>query len=149
MTPNLFRSAALAAALGLMPALALAADDVPDLTGKWVGETFTIVAGQGGHWPETAGTFAAPGLYEKAMTVEVTGQEGRRFWGTVTIDGGMAGGEPFIGQLTPDGTRVVIVDTDGYWEGSIAGDTFSFCYAHAGGPSNSSVVSCTEVKHQP
>lgn len=150
MTTTLLRAAAAAATLGLLPAMALAADDAPDLMGKWTGTTFSIVAGQGGHWPESAGTFDKPGLYEKAITLAITGQSGRRFWGSTSIEGdGQPNGEPFIGELTPDGGRLIIADTDGTWEGPLDGDTFSFCYTHAGGPSNSSVVSCTEVKKQP
>ncbi len=149
MTSSMFRAAAAAAAIGLFPALALAADDVPDITGKWVGKTFSIVAGKGGHWPSSAGTFEKPGLYEKDMTLNITNQEGRRFWGVTTISGdGESTDEPFIGAFAPGGKRVVIADTDGYWDGPIKDDTFSFCYAQAGGPSNSSVVSCTEVKRQ-
>jgi len=40
----------------------------------------------------------------------------------------------------------LIVDTDGYFRGDVNGDVLSFCYAHAGGKSETSVVSCTEVK---
>lgn len=146
MTTALLRSAALAAALGVVPALAFAADGAPDLTGTWTGQTYSIVAGSGGHWPDSAGTFEKPALHEKDLVFEVTGQDGRRFWGTTSIAGGQA--EPFIGQVTPDGARLVLADTDGYWEGPLSGDVFSFCYTHAGGPSSSSVVSCTEVTHQ-
>ena len=149
MTKILLRAAAVAAALGLVPAIALAADDAPDLTGKWTGKTFSIVAGQGGHWPASAGTFEKPGLYEKDITLSITGQSGHRFWGSTSIEGDrQPNGEPFIGELTPDGKRLIMADTDGYWEGPLDGDTFSFCYTQAGGPSNSSVVSCTEVKRQ-
>lgn len=149
MTSFLLRAAIAATALGLVPALALA-QDAPDLKGKWTGQTHSIVAGKGGHWPESAGTFEKPGLFEKDMTLAITGQEGRRFWGVTTIGGGaQATSEPFIGELTPDGKRLVIADTDGTWDGPLDGDTFSFCYTQAGGPSNSSVVSCTAVKRQP
>jgi hypothetical protein len=39
------------------------------------------VAGSGGHWPTNKGTFDKPGLFEKDLVIEVTGQEGRRFRG--------------------------------------------------------------------
>ena len=87
MTRILFRQAAIAAVLGLVPAFALAADASPDLTGTWTGQTYSIVAGKGGHWPESAGTFEKPGLYEKDIVFEITGQEGRRFWGSTSIAG--------------------------------------------------------------
>jgi len=57
---------------------AFAADPAPDVKGKWVGKTYTIVAGSGGHWPTNKGTFDKPGLFEKDLVIEVTGQEGRR-----------------------------------------------------------------------
>jgi hypothetical protein len=128
---------------------ALAADQAPDLKGsKWVGKTFSIVAGNGGHWPSSKATFEKPGLFEKDLVIEVTGQEGRRFWGMQTLSGGgEKTEEPFIGELTGKENReVIMADTDGYVKGEISGDVFSFCYAQAGGKSSSSVVSCTEVK---
>ena len=137
-----------AVALVAFPALALGADKAPDLKGKWVGKTHSIVAGSGGHWPSSKGTFEKPGLFEKDLVIEVTGQEDRRFWGNQVISGnGEKTEEPFIGEFTGKENRdVVIADTDGYIKGEISGDVFSFCYAHAGGKSQSSVVSCTEVK---
>jgi hypothetical protein len=136
------------AALALGSALASAAERVPDLKGKWVGKTHTIVAGGGGHWPTGSGTFAKPGLFEKDLVIEVTGQEGRRFWGVTTLSGkGEKTDEPFIGELTGRGNRTIVgVDTDGFYNGQVVGaGKISFCYTHAGGKTASSVVSCTEV----
>ena len=138
------------AALSLMacPASVLAAGKAPDLKGKWVGRTYSIVAGSGGHWPTSKGTFEKPGLFEKDLVIEVTGQEDRRFWGVQTFSGnGEKSQEPFIGELAgKDNRDVLIADTDGYLKGEISGDVLSFCYAHAGGKSETSVVSCTKVK---
>jgi hypothetical protein len=128
---------------------ALAADQPPDIKGKWVGKTHTIVAGSGGHWPSNRGTFDKPGLFEKDLVIEVTGQEGRRFWGIQTLSGNGEGTqERMIGELTgKDNKTVVIVDTDGYLNGQLVDDNLlSFCYTQAGGKSQSSVVSCTEVR---
>ncbi len=140
-----------AISLAAFPALALAADQVPDVKGQWAGETYTIVAGKGGHWPTSTGTFEKPGLFEKHVVLAITGQDGRRFWGVTTISGsGETTDEPFIGELHgADNRSVLIADTDGYFTGTIDGDTFSFCYANAGGKTNSSVVSCTDVKRTP
>ena len=66
---------------------AFAADPALDVKGKWVGKTYTIVAGSGGHWPTNKGTFDKPGLFEKDLVIEVTGQDGRRFWGMQTLSG--------------------------------------------------------------
>jgi hypothetical protein len=126
-----------------------AADQPPVMKGKWIGKTYTIVAGSGGHWPTNKGTFDKPGLMEKDLVIEVTGQEDRRFWGMQTLSGdGESTQEPMIGELTGgDNRTVVIVDTDGYLNGRLVNDDLlSFCYTQAGGKSQTSVISCTEVK---
>jgi hypothetical protein len=52
-----------------------------------------------------------------------------------------------IGELYgKDNQKILLVDTDGYLWGEIDGDTLSFCYGHASGKGQSSVVSCNEVK---
>jgi len=129
------------------PALVEAADP-PDLKGRWVGKTHSIIAGKGGHWPTSSGTLEKPLLGEKDLVIEVTGQQGRRFWGVQTLSGGgEKTDEPMIGELYgKDNQRILIVDTDGYLWGELDGDTLSFCYGQAGGKDKSSVVSCSEVK---
>jgi hypothetical protein len=64
----------------ILASSAFAADQPPDIKGKWVGRTHTIVAGSGAHWPTNKGTFEKPGLLEKDLVIEVTGQEGRRLF---------------------------------------------------------------------
>jgi hypothetical protein len=128
---------------------ALAADKIPDIKGKWVGKTHTIVAGMGLHWPSNAGTFEKPGLFEKDLVIDITGQQDNRFWGNQIFTGNNEKTEePMIGELTgPNNRTVLLVDTDGYLNGQLIGnDTISFCYTQAGGKSGASVVSCTQVK---
>jgi hypothetical protein len=139
------------AALVASSAFAFAADQVPNIKGKWVGKTYSIVAGTGGHWPTSRGTFEKPGMFEKDLVIEVTGQEGGRFWGMQTFSGdGEKTQEPMIGELTgKDNKTIVRVDTDGYLNGQIEDDTLSFRYTHAGGPTQSSVVSCSQLKKAP
>lgn len=138
------------AALVMSPAVARAADPAPDVKGKWVGKTHTIVAGSGGHWPNSKGTFEKPAFFDADVVIEVTGQEGRRFWGMTTITGDSGRtDEPFIGQLTGAGNRdFVVADTDGFFTGQLVGaDTLTFCYMQAAsGKTPASVVSCSEVK---
>lgn len=136
------------AALIACPLLAFGADKVPDVKGKWLGKSYSIVAGAGGHWPSNKGTFDKPGLFEKDVQINITGQEGRRFWGVTTLSGnGEKTDEPFVGELFGKGNQKVIsADTDGYLQGQINGDVFSFCYAQASGKDSSAVVSCTELK---
>ena len=131
---------------------AAAADQMPNIKGKWVGKTHSIVAGVAPHWPSNRGTFDKPGLFEKDLVIEVTGQEGRRFWGIQTFSGnGEKTQEPMIGELTgKDNKTIVLVDRDGYLDGQLIDDnTMSFCYKQAGGQSGSSVVSCSEIKRTP
>jgi hypothetical protein len=140
------------AVVAACPALALAADTAPDLQGKWVGKSHTIVAGSGGHWPSSTGTFEKPGLFEKDLVIEITGQDGRRFWGVTKLSGkGEVTSEGFIGVLSGKKNReFVIADTDGIFRGAVrTKNTMSFCYAHAGDKNASAVVSCTEVKRAP
>jgi len=54
---------------------ASAADQIPNIKGKWVGKTHSIVAGVAPHWPSNRGTFERPGLFEKDLVIEVTAQE--------------------------------------------------------------------------
>jgi hypothetical protein len=128
---------------------ALSADKIPDIKGKWVGKTHTIVAGMGLHWPSNMGSFEKPGMFEKDLVIEVTGQQDNRFWGNQIFTGnGEKTEEPMIGELTGANNRtVLLVDTDGYLDGQLIGnDTMSFCYKQAGGKSGASVVSCSQVK---
>ena len=63
-------------------------------------------------------------MFEKDLVIEITGQEGRRFWGTTTISGGgEKTDEPFIGELTgKDNRSFVFADTDGFWNGQLDGN---------------------------
>jgi hypothetical protein len=146
------RFIATVAAMVAFPALAVAADTAPDLKGKWVGKSHSIVAGSGGHWPSNAGTFEKPGLFEKNLVIEITGQDGRRFWGVTTLSGkGETTTEGFVGVLSGKKNRdFVIADTDGIFLGEIRRkNLMTFCYAHAGSKGTSAVVSCSEVKRAP
>ena len=123
------------------------ARQAPDVKGKWIGKTHTILVGKGGHWPKGRGTWANPALLEKDLAFDIRGQDGRRFWGVTTISGGgEKTDEPFIGELTgKDYKSFVFADTDGFWNGQVdGGDVLLFCYMHTN--SKSTVVSCSQVK---
>ena len=131
---------------------ASAADEIPNIKGKWSGKTHTIVAGVAPHWPSNRGTFEKPGLFEKDLLIEVTAQEGRRFWGMQTFTGnGERTQEPMIGELTgKDNKTVILVDRDGFLDGQLIDEnTLSFCYKQVGGQAGASVVSCSEIKRAP
>ena len=99
---------------------AFAADQIPDIKGKWVGKTHSIVAGVAPHWPSNRGTFEKPGLFEKDLVIEVTAQEGRRFWGMQTFTGSGKHQEPARCR-TQDSFTFQLIDDN----------TLSFCYKQA------------------
>src|SRR5215468_1281847 len=78
--------------------VAFGQDQAPDVKGKWIGKTHTILVGKGGHWPKGRGTWDKPALLEKDLAFDIKGQDGRRFWGVTTVSGGgEKTDEPFIG----------------------------------------------------
>jgi len=78
--------------------VAFGQDQAPDVKGKWIGKTHTILVGRGGHWPKGRGTWDKPALLEKDLAFDIRGQDGRRFWGVTTVSGsGEKTDEPFIG----------------------------------------------------
>src|SRR6516162_6897809 len=109
------------AALVAYPLSALGQDQAPDVKGKWIGKTHTILVGKGGHWPKGRRTWDQPALLEKDLAFDIRGQDGRRFWGVTTISGGgEKTDEPFIGELTgKDYKSFVFADTDGFWNGQL------------------------------
>ena len=139
----------------LFAATSAFAADAPDLRGVWVGKTQPIVAGKGGpHWPDSKGTFAKPALIERDMTIRITGQDGRRFWGESVVggEGGAAGKvEPFLGSVSTNGEDVMMADTDGYFFGELSGKTLSYCYLQAGAKKEGdppAVATCLSVTKQ-
>jgi len=155
MTRTTRTGLAISGALTLLCCIAgtvCAADQVPNIKGKWVGKTHSIVAGVAPHWPSNRGTFEKPGMFEKDLVIDVTNQEGRRFWGVQTFSGsGENTHEPMIGELTgKENKTIVLVDRDGYLDGQLVDDnTLTFCYRQAGGSAGGSVVSCSELKRTP
>ena len=65
-------------ALIAYPAFAFGQDQAPDVKGKWIGKTHTILVGKGGHWPKGRGTWDKPALLEKDLAFDIRGQDGRR-----------------------------------------------------------------------
>lgn len=112
-----------------------------DLKGRWVGTSESIVRGNALH-------HAAPGGNEPLrdnveFTFAITGQDGRRFWGSVSSK---AGKEPIIGLIALDGKTIVASDSDGILEGTIIDpDTIDLVYHHTG---QSMVVAANRIKRQ-
>lgn len=122
--------------------------EVPVIVGVWTGANSAIVAGQGGHWPTQQGSFENPLRASKVVTFEITGQDGRRFWGQSQIEGSGVAAEPFVGTLRLDNKSFVIVDTDGMMFGDLKGkNRLELCYAQVPGHKNpAAVLSCAEMR---
>ncbi|HTI81849.1 MAG TPA: hypothetical protein VL614_15475 [Acetobacteraceae bacterium] len=137
----------LAALIALaIPTLAYGDEKIPDVQGKWIGKSHSVVVGHGAHWPNSDGSYNKPGLFSKDLVIEITGQSDRRVWGITTLSGnGEQTREPFIGELFgPKYRELLVADTDGYLRGTFTGNQLSFCYAQAG--KEMAVVSCSELK---
>ena len=63
--------------------------------------------------PKGRGTWDKPALLEKDLVIDITGQDGRRFWGVTTLSGaGEKTDEPFISELAgKDNRSFVFADT--------------------------------------
>ncbi|UIJ71038.1 hypothetical protein [Aurantimonas sp. HBX-1] len=122
-----------AAPVGMASAQDAAA--LPDLKGNWVGTSETVLMGSAAHHEDGE---AGPRLSEMEFTMAVEGQDGRRFWGTITS---AKSKEPFMGVIGFDGKSITARDTDGYIEGDLVDDgTMQLIYSHTG---DSTVVAAT------
>jgi hypothetical protein len=105
------------------------AQDFTNLQGKWVGKTEAIAIGTPVHSNTPSPNPREPGLSERDVTLTITGQKGRRFWGTFASSGGS---EPIIGLFSAPG-RFVFIDRDGYTNGTVRPDgTIEWIYQRAG-----------------
>jgi hypothetical protein len=131
-----------AAALAASAEASAADTAAPDIRGTWRVEGSAIVVGDAPHHPAAAPPTAKgtkPWLRPFVGTFRIDGQEGARFWGTTVSP---AASEDFIGTFTGgEGRRFVVVDPDGFFEGSLGEDgVIHYCYRHT--TPTSSVASC-------
>lgn len=113
---------------------------MPDLKGNWVGTSETVLMGSALHHADGD---AEPRLSEVAFTIAIEGQDGRRFWGTVSSP---QGNEAILGVIGFDNKSIVARDVDGYMEGDLADeDTMHLIYSHSG---DSTVIAATTFKRQ-
>lgn len=124
------------------------AGDIPNVIGTWKGKTHSIMVGQAGSLPAGGGTWEKPLLFENDLVIEITNQEGRRFWGRHSVGGKPQGG--FIAVIAVDGKEYAAIDEDGSSWGSFDGaDRIRVCYTNVDSPkSKNSVVGCTAVERQ-
>ena len=113
----------------------------PDLHGAWRVEGSSIGEGAAPFHPGNAPPAAqgmAPRLRHVSITLRVDGQEGERFWGVYT---NADASEDFIGSFTGEAGRFLLVDVDGFTEGTVGADgSMQYCYRHV--TSASRVISC-------
>jgi hypothetical protein len=119
-----------------------ASADIPVLKGHWVGTSESIVRGTPLHHAAQAGN--APLLDNIKFDFNIVGQDGRRFWGTVS---GRGSAEPIMGVIAYDGKTIVAQDTDGTLQGTIVdANTIDSVYYHTG--ASSTVVAANRIKRQ-
>ena len=118
------------------------ATKVPDVKGTWIGTGEAVVLGNAPHHAPVPAT-DRPRLSQVEFTMNVEGQSGRRFWGTVASAGAQ---EPLIGVISFDGKTVYMRDSDGATEGVLVDrDTMDVVYGHSG---TSMVVSANRFKRK-
>jgi hypothetical protein len=133
---------ALALTLAVTAGIAGAQSAVPvDLRGTWTGTSESIVRGHPPH--HAAAGNMEPRLDNVPFTFTIVGQDGRRFWGTVSSP---IAKEPITGVIGYDGKTIVSEDSDGLTQGTIIDpDTIELIYAHIG---KSTVVAANRLKRQ-
>jgi hypothetical protein len=137
----------MAASNGNAPAAAdnasVSADSaLTDLKGHWIGTSESIVRGSPMHHAAQSGD--TPLLDNVQFDYNFVGQDGRRFWGTVT---GKGTAEPIMGVIAYDGKTIVAQDSDGMLQGKIVdADTIEAVYSHTN--AKSTVVAANRIKRQ-
>jgi hypothetical protein len=104
------------------------APPVPDLRGIWSGVSQVIIDGSTANHPASASAHAASRfrLREAEFTYRIEGQDGVRFWGTITSTYRV---ERVIGAIAADGKHVYMVSQDGFVDGVLSDkDTIDTCF---------------------
>lgn len=134
--------AVLALGLAVTAQAAAAADrGVTNLKGIWTGVSESIFTGPAPHHGSAPGN--EPMLANTAFTFDFTGQDGRRFWGTVTSK---RHSERFLGVIGFDGKTFIAQDPDGLLQGTLVNaNTIDLIYSHTG---TSTVVTAIKIRRQ-
>lgn len=105
-----------------------AAPAIPDLKGTWVGTSESIVTGMSKH--HDAPESDKPLLDNIEFTYVVDGQDGHRFWGTLTSPNFE---EDMTGVIAKDGKTIVARTSEGEVRGTITDpDTIDLIYSAGG-----------------
>ena len=120
------------------------AQSIVDMKGEWSTTGQAVVHNGGAHHP-TSEPGKAVGEYrlrEVKFTYNIEGQDGARFWGSLTSPYRT---ERLMGSIAGDGKRVYMVDQDGIIDGVLVdADTIDVCYREI--KSASAIVSCNVVR---
>lgn len=117
---------------------------VVDMKGEWSTTGQAVVQNAGAHHPtnEPGKTVGEYRLREVKFTYKIEGQDGARFWGSLTSPYRT---ERLMGSIAGDGKHVYMVDQDGIIDGVLVdADTIDVCYREI--KPASAVVSCNVVK---
>jgi hypothetical protein len=134
--------AATAACLASLDTAAGAAD-YPDMLGSWSGTSEAVVLGHPRHYEDNPDEAVDARLASAEFTLTLTGQDGRRLWGTFESP---THSEAWLGVLWSDGKGLRGVDMDGHVEGRILDEnTMEFCYTHTG---ETMVASCVVLRRE-
>ena len=133
----------LGCATGLLGiAAAQDATQLPDLKGRWVATSESIVLGNVMHHSDVSHN--KPRLSSTEFTLTIEGQDGRRFWGTIKSQKGQ---EPIIGIIGYDGKEVHMQESDGELDATLVDkDTLEAIFHHS--TANTIVVSMERFKRQ-
>jgi hypothetical protein len=120
------------------------AQAIVDMKGEWSTTGQAVVQNSGAHHPasEPGKAVGEYRLREVKFTYKIEGQDGARFWGSLTSPYRT---ERLMGSIAGDGKRVYMVDQDGIIDGVLVdADTLDVCYREI--KPSSAVVSCNVVK---
>lgn len=114
---------------------------VPDLKGKWVGTSESVVLGSPKHHAPAAGS--KPRLSSVEFTITIDGQDGHRFWGSAKS---RYSDDFILGVIKQDGKSILARTSEGEIDGRITGaDTIELTYSGSG---NATVMSINTWKRQ-
>ncbi|MDG2156169.1 MAG: hypothetical protein P8M26_09520 [Gammaproteobacteria bacterium] len=100
----------LSVVIGLSLASIVKADEFPSMVGTWKGTSEAVVLGNPAYYPDRASEQAIPRPSSADFVINLTHQDGRRMWGSVSSSD-MA--EPWIGVFWNDRKSFQAVDADG------------------------------------
>jgi hypothetical protein len=144
MKANLLKNLSLCGiAAQLCTGVALA-QSPPSMLGTWNGESHTISVD--GNQINRTSSWEKPALTDRKITVEVTQQKDRRFWGNVYANSKLTG--PLIGVVGVDGKTVVMVGPNATATGILVGkNELEYCYTDANIATGNSLftASCSEL----